>query len=299
MSPTAKQQHLTDALLESAWLVFTDLDGTLLDHQNYSHAAAQPALQRLAAQRVPVILVSSKTRAELAAIRTALQLCAPLIAENGAFIDYPAHWPAPPLSKHPEPRSPGYAELRRLLTQLRQDRQLKFTGFGDLDTAGIAALTGLTPQQAALARQREASEPIRWQDSEQALQLFRTQLQNRGLQLLAGGRFEHVMGQQADKAHAATEVIDSLRQQGWQGQVIALGDAPNDHGLLSIADYPVIVRNPLSPPMPGIDNPRLLRTQLNGPAGWCKAIEQILDGPRQPRQQPTRAMRTPSQGTST
>ena len=43
-------------------LVFTDLDGTLLDHHSYSHAAALPGLERLRGLEVPVIPVTSKTR---------------------------------------------------------------------------------------------------------------------------------------------------------------------------------------------------------------------------------------------
>lgn len=35
------------------YLVFTDLDGTLLDHDTYSWEAARPALDRLKRQQVP------------------------------------------------------------------------------------------------------------------------------------------------------------------------------------------------------------------------------------------------------
>ncbi len=42
-------------------LVFTDLDGTLLNHDDYSWEAARPALEELQRQSIPLILVSSKT----------------------------------------------------------------------------------------------------------------------------------------------------------------------------------------------------------------------------------------------
>ena len=69
-----------------ALLVFTDLDGTLLDHHSYSFSAALPALQRLRRARIPVIPVTSKTLAELAPLMRELDNAHPCIAENGGLI---------------------------------------------------------------------------------------------------------------------------------------------------------------------------------------------------------------------
>ena len=41
------------------WLVFTDLDGTLLD-EDYGWEAARPAVEALRAASIPIILNSSK-----------------------------------------------------------------------------------------------------------------------------------------------------------------------------------------------------------------------------------------------
>ena len=49
--------------MNQALLVFTDLDGTLLDHEDYSYAAANEALAELRSRRIPLILCSSKTAA--------------------------------------------------------------------------------------------------------------------------------------------------------------------------------------------------------------------------------------------
>src|SRR5215469_2449579 len=46
-------------------LVFTDLDGSLLDAQTYSWHAARPAIECLDKRGTPWILVTSKTRAEV------------------------------------------------------------------------------------------------------------------------------------------------------------------------------------------------------------------------------------------
>jgi len=43
-------------------LIFTDLDGTLLNAESYSYQAALPTLARLQQAGIPVIPVTSKTR---------------------------------------------------------------------------------------------------------------------------------------------------------------------------------------------------------------------------------------------
>ena len=55
-------------------LVVTDLDGSLLDHHSYDFSPAKPWLARLKQLGVPVIPVTSKTRAELIHLREALGL---------------------------------------------------------------------------------------------------------------------------------------------------------------------------------------------------------------------------------
>ena len=65
-------------------MVFTDLDGSLMDHETYAFDEALPALEALAQGDIPVIVVSSKTRAEIIPLVSQLKLTGPIIAENGA-----------------------------------------------------------------------------------------------------------------------------------------------------------------------------------------------------------------------
>ncbi len=47
------------------WLVFTDMDGSLLDHYTYQFDEAIPTLEELEQSDIPVIPITSKTQAEL------------------------------------------------------------------------------------------------------------------------------------------------------------------------------------------------------------------------------------------
>ena len=70
-------------------IVFTDLDGSLLDSTTYSFKAATPALNALREQGIPLVLVSSKTRAEMEPLRQRLGHCDPFIVENGGAVFVP------------------------------------------------------------------------------------------------------------------------------------------------------------------------------------------------------------------
>ena len=70
-------------------LVFTDLDGTLLDHHNYSFAPALQMLHRLNSINIPVIPNTSKTFAELIDLRQQIGLEGPFIVENGGRYLHP------------------------------------------------------------------------------------------------------------------------------------------------------------------------------------------------------------------
>lgn len=246
--------------------VFSDLDGTLLDHETYSFAAARPALERLAARRIPLILATSKTAAEVAVLHRDLGLGDwPAIVENGAGIYRPG--------SGAEDDS-AYAALRASLDALPADLRAGFTGFGDMTDADVARLTGLSPEAAELARRRQHSEPGLWQGSEDAREAFLAALADRGIAARSGGRFL-TLSHGRTKADGLREVAAELGVR----RTLAMGDAPNDVDMLQAADIGVIVRNPHGPgipPLPGEARGTILRTERSGPAGWAKAVNSIL-----------------------
>ena len=53
----------------NTFILFTDLDGTLLDGRTYSFEKAKPALEAIQRLRIPLVFVSSKTRGEIEVYR--------------------------------------------------------------------------------------------------------------------------------------------------------------------------------------------------------------------------------------
>ncbi|WP_110678232.1 HAD-IIB family hydrolase [Salinicola sp. RZ23] len=261
-------------------LVFTDLDGSLLDHHSYDWQPAAPWLERLAAAGVPVIPTTSKTRAELLALRRELALeHTPFIAENGAVIGLPPAWqharldrdPASPEGLVVKTPSLDVDFIRRRLDVVRERLGLRFRRMGEMTLEEVRELTALSAEGARQAMAREGSEPLVWEDDDTQLQRLRETLHSDGLQLTRGGRFWHVMGA-VDKGHAVRWLLarfEALR--GHRPPTLGLGDGPNDLTLLAATDMAVIISADHGQPM-SLTHARLYRTQAPGPQGWAEGL---------------------------
>ncbi len=264
-------------------VVYTDLDGTLLDHDSYSFAPALPALQRLASLHIPVIPVTSKTLSELLVLGRELNLQGPCITENGGMIAIPRGYFGETATAETsdgyqlEYLSPHYATIVDDLNQLRERYGFRFEGFADLSTAAVAEQTGLDNDAAERARRRLCSEPLTWQDSDAAFERFATELKALGYTLVRGGRFHHVLGN-TDKALAIGKLNDLFARAGFTGFTsLALGDSPNDRQMLLSADVAVVVRRKDGSWLDLETDKTIIRTSAAGPDGWNEAIQQYLD----------------------
>ena len=74
---------------DNRFVIFTDLDGSLLDHGDYSFSGALPMLKYLRTRKIPLIYTTSKTRQECLVLQEAMGICAPFIVENGACVCFP------------------------------------------------------------------------------------------------------------------------------------------------------------------------------------------------------------------
>ena len=248
-------------------VVFTDLDGTLLDHEDYSYAPALPALARLKAAGVPLVLATSKTAAEVAELHRVLALGGtPAIVENGAGLFEPAGAQSG--------QTDDYDALLSAVAGLPDEIGTPFLGFGQMSAAQVAEVTGLDPESAARAKARAYSEPGEWRGSDAQLEVFCHALAAQGISARRGGRFL-TLSFGRTKADAMAEVAARLGAE----VTVALGDAPNDVEMLETADFGVIVHNPCAAPLPelaGEARGTIRRTGLAGPVGWNIAVLEIL-----------------------
>jgi mannosyl-3-phosphoglycerate phosphatase len=313
--PRIKLKRKEAAMVDRAgnFVVFTDLDGTLLDHATYSHAAATEALDVLAERKVPVILCSSKTRAEIEELRSDLGLKHPFITENGGAVFlprgyFPAEVPGARRLKSYEVLEFGapYWRLVEALHRAAGQAGIRVLGFSDMSVAEVASECGLSTQAARLAKRREYDEPFRILEGSTAEQSrFFEYLHQQGFRSTRGGRFHHLSGV-ADKGQAVRKLKALYQEQRGKVTAIGLGDGLNDLSLLLEAEIAVIVRNPAADASSELLRkvPTARLTDAPGPQGWNEAILEILSdsaGPirgRAESAQASRADRGPAQARS-
>ncbi|WP_428943396.1 mannosyl-3-phosphoglycerate phosphatase-related protein [Pantoea sp. FN060301] len=263
--------------LQDSLMIVTDLDGSLLDHHTYSWQPAQVWLDRLNEADVPLVFCTSKTAAEILPLQRALGIAgAPFIGENGALVS------GGDLSEVPATRVPGakdYTAICQTLLQLREQYGFKFTGFNDVTEKEVAEWTGLTPADAGLAMQREASESIIWRDTPENFDRFQQALSDEKLALIQGGRFWTVTSEGNDKGTALKWLLKHIPTRTGQPPVtVGLGDGPNDAVMLDNVDYAVIIKGYSKTPvsLSRNDNQNIYSTSLFGPEGWSEGLAHFV-----------------------
>lgn len=248
-------------------LVYTDLDGTLIDHTTYEWSPAKPALDALRDAGGAVILASSKTAAEVGPLQSELSLAHfPAIVENGAGVLMP--------DTKAKTETSDYAKIRTIIDAITPHLRTQFTGFGDMTVAQVIATTGLPAAGAVLAKKRSFSEPGVWSGTPDDRLAFEAMLAESGVFTRMGGRFL-TLSFGCKKSDHITSINALYRPK----VTIALGDAPNDIEMLEAADFGVIVANPHHMPLPqlkGEAEGRITRTETAGPKGWNTAVLDIL-----------------------
>jgi len=262
-------------------IIFTDLDGSLLDHADYSFAGAERALAALKESNVPLVMTTSKTRSEVEDLQRRLGLAHPFIVENGGGIFFPPAYPVSPsagtetvgsyqLVRLGEP----YLWIREFFVTVRKPFHLR--GFGDMEVAEVMERTGLSFQAAHMAKSREFSEPFVFVGSERMVEL--APLADRaGLSITRGGRFYHLIGRGQSKGRAVRTATCILgRHPAGEVVTVGLGDSKNDLPMLAEVDIPVLIPHPDGTYEP-LTLSNLRRAVLPGSAGWGKAVLEILD----------------------
>ncbi len=261
------------------FLVFTDLDGTLLNHHDYSWEGARAALAEIDRRRIPLILTTSKTRAELLPLRKALNNTWPFITENGGAVFFPEDtWPYDGTRTIQIENytvlviGRYYSSIRTVFEQLQTAFSIR--GFGDMTVSEIASLTNLEHNVAELARQREFSEPF-LMDKPDTLDALSLMAASHDCTVVKGGRFYHLMDIKQDKGNAVAAVIEDYRARFGECTSIGLGDSYNDLSMLAKVDIPVLIAKP-DGSHEDYDATRLVRSQYPGSRGWGESVLQII-----------------------
>ena len=272
--------------------VLTDLDGTLLDAHTYDWSPAVPALEALARAGVPLVICTSKTRAEVEALRVEMAHRDPFVVENGGAIYVPEGYfgsaaaPFPGVATRLQP--PGscdrydvvelglpYATLVEHLRDAARASGVTVRGWADMNLDEVARRCEMTTASARLAVAREYDEPfVITGEHVGGAGRLQTELEARGVRLTRGDRFFHAMGAH-DKGLAVRALVGLFRRAWGSMRFLAIGDAANDVAMLCEADEAIVIASPQAATVAArVSGARL--TRAPGPAGWNDAVFEWL-----------------------
>lgn len=262
------------------WLVFTDLDGTLLDAETYSFEPARPALERLRTKAIPLVLTTSKTRAEVEVWRERLENRDPFIVENGGAVFVPrGYFPFSPPGSVPREQydaielGDSYETLVETLAAAASEAQCRVRGFHQMSAQEVSDNCGLPLREAELAKKREYDEVFEVVDEARAEALLRA-IERRSRRWTRGGRFYHITGNN-DKAAAVALLRDLYALVSGDVTTVGLGDGMNDAGFLNAVQVPILIRSRFAAGLQAAV-PRGRLTERPGPEGWNEATLQLI-----------------------
>ncbi len=237
-------QSITNAPKLSELVVFSDLDGTFLGHQDFD---ASYSLSWVRKHQPSLVFCTSKTVAEARSLADQWQIQADWICENGAVL----------LSGDQE------TSLAQPVTESCLEQFPELVGLASMSLDQQSQILGLQGDALARAMTREYSR-LCLPDFDQDCVTRAAQL---GYRLTRGGRVGHLSRPEADKGLALRFYMTRYPDR----RSVALGDAPNDIGLFQAADIRLLINNPASADLM-IDVPVDYRTRAIAPKGWVEAL---------------------------
>ena len=265
------------------YIIFSDIDGTLIDHNTYSYESAKPALELLEKHDIPLIFCTSKTRAEIEVYVNELDSPHPFIPENGGAIFIPKgyfdvnyDYNITYENYNVIELGTEYPKLRQVLEKIKNSVDSEIIGFGDLDDEGVSKDTGLDIESARLAKMREYDEAFKvvGQEEKASIRIIDI-IKSNGLHYTRGGRYWHLMGDN-DKGKAVKILSDIYRKQFGDLQTVGLGDSLNDLPMLQAVDVPYLVQKPDGKHDKSITDSKIIQVEGIGPEGWNQAIINLI-----------------------
>ncbi len=243
------------------YIIFSDLDGTLLDHNDYSFDPAIKMIEKIKTLNIPLIFTTSKTKEECEILQKKMKIDEPFIVENGAAI-----------FGLEEPIILGVSneKIVQFLEKIKEEFKIK--AFFDMSVEEVMEWTGFSKESALLAKNREFSEPFLIRD-ERELTALEELAEKEGLKILKGGRFYHLVGIEQDKGEAVKRVINKI---GYDKKSIALGDNYNDVAMLKVVDIPILIPHHQNRYI-DLELENLIKASFMGPRGWSEALKKVLD----------------------
>ncbi len=266
-------------------LLFTDLDGTLLDYYTYSCERVRSSVERLKSADISIIFCSSKTWREQEFYHKELVLDDPVIVENGGGIFFPDEKKSMGFDHGKMINLKGnqaialgktYDHVLKALEDCAQKFYPELKYYAKLGIDEISDITKLDRDSAKKAKTRDFSETVFNADltSKKYLQ-FEQAIASLGFQCIPGSKFVTITDHNTDKGKAVELLIQMFRKKYGQVITFGVGDSLNDLSMLKVVDHPYLVQKP-DKTWVEIQLNKLTKIAAVGPEGWNMMAKEII-----------------------
>lgn len=261
-------------------IVFSDLDGTILDFSSYSYDESLDGIELLKKNKVPLILVSNKTFPEMKGIHRELRLRDPFIFENGGGIAYPVNNKEGDNYKI-EYTGKGIDVLKEKFKFFKAISTVPVKSIYEMEIGEIMERTNLSGKSIELLSDRAASIPFVASSSADQFDInaANSALETNGVFLIKGGRFYHLVSTGVDKGSAVRKVTEYIKRNSSGAEkivTVGLGDSESDLSMLKEVDIPFLIRKPDGSIIKS--DFEVIVTRNIGPSGFTEAVKSIFAG---------------------
>ncbi len=248
-------------------VIFTSIDGTLLDARTFDIGRGRATIRRLHAAGIPVIPVSVLTLDEIAPLATELGLRHAMVIEAGGAI---ARWSD--TGWDVEPCGPPAQTLLDVVRDIEDRSGANLLVYSALPEEEAARISGRSGEMLLASTRRRFSEPFVIETG--SLESVIRAAAEIGFSVRRGRRFLHLC-----RACDEGEAFTRLRVELGCEVAVAVGGVAVDAEFLSRSDIPIIVPGP-----DGVHDPELRArvphahlAPAPAPDGWAAAVDQVLE----------------------
>ena len=254
-------------------LIFTDLDGSLLDRDTFKFDEIKHYLKKLLSKGIFIIPNTSKTEKEILEFNNELGSNLPYISENGSAIN------GLDLLNSNLPKELILSREKNNLTKIFEksvpiNLQNKCEWLSEMNKKKQSLIFGLEDEKLKMALDRKYTIPFIFDGNKnEKNKLFKIVKKN-GLILQEGGRVINLTDK-VNKAKALQVFVRFYKKNNKNVKTIAVGDNYNDLDMLKTSDFPCLVFNDKFT-LDEIHIKNLITTNKPSPEGWADVIKKAL-----------------------
>ena len=254
-------------------LIFTDLDGSLLDRDTFKFDEIKDYIRQLISKGIFIIPNTSKTEEEILEFNSDLGSSLPFISENGSSIN------GLNLLNKDLPQELILSREKEILLEIFKktvspNLQNKCKWLSEMDTRNQSLILGLEHKKLKMALDRKFTLPFIFNGNKNQKKELSKIIKNKGLFLQEGGRVIHLTDR-VNKAKALKVFVRFYKKNNKNVKTIAVGDNYNDLDMLKTSDFPCLVFNDKFT-LDEIPINNLITTNKPSPEGWADVIKMAL-----------------------